>query len=361
MKSKSVIDFLHWILGMFFNLAIVVAVAIALYFITIRGFEFGETLAADMVAVGENMEFSFVLDQVTPASEVSRELEELGIINSSMLFNLELFLIGRIREYQPGTYILNSNMTNSQVHRTFLRTNTGVAGHETVRIPEGWTIADMAEYFESRGFFPAEDFIYVATYGHFDFAFLRHIPERPHGLEGYLFPDTYQVPLNPAPGDIIWRMLRRFDEVFDGEMRDKAYEMGMTMDEVVIMASIIERETRFADERPMVSQVIHNRIDIGMHLEMCSTVKFDMEDPPERLSNADTRRESPYNTYLHPGLPIGPISNPGLASLRAVLNPSGDDYLFFVLYNFETGAHFFSNNFADHQAADARARAREGQ
>jgi UPF0755 protein len=358
MKSKSIIDVLHWLLGMFFNFAIVVAVGIALYFITIRGFEFGETLAADMVAVGEDYEISFVLDQVTPASEVSRELEELGIINSSMLYNLELFLMGRIREYQPGTYILNRNMTNTQVHRTFLRTYS-VAEHEVVRIPEGWTTADMAEYFESRGFFTAEEFIYVATYGHFDFAFLRRIPERPNGLEGYLFPDTYHVPLNPSPGDIIWRMLRRFDEVFDADMIDQAYEMGMTMDEVVIMASIIERETRFASERPLVSQVIHNRMNIGMHLEMCSTVKFGMEDPPERLSIAQTQIDTPYNTYVHPGLPIGPICNPGAAALRAVLNPSGDDYLFFVLYDFETGQHFFSNNFADHQAADDRARARQ--
>ena len=359
MKSKSIIDFLHWILGMFFNFAIVVAVGIAIYFITIRGFEFGETMAADMVAAGEDYEIPFVLDRATPASEVSHELEALGIINSARLFNLELFLMGRIREYQPGTYILNRNMTNTQVHRTFLRTNSGVAGHEVVRIPEGWTIQDMAEYFESRGFFPAEDFIYVATYGHFEFGFLRHIPERPGGLEGYLFPDTYQVPLNPQPGDIIWRMLRRFDEMFDDEMYQQAYDLGMTMDEVVIMASIIERETRFASERPIVSQVIHNRIEIGMHLEMCSTVKFGMEDPPDRLSNAQTRIDTPYNTYVHPGLPIGPICNPGLASLQAVLNPSGDDYLFFVLYDFETGQHFFTNNFADHQAADDRARARE--
>jgi len=360
MKSKNIIDFLHWILGMFFNLAIVIVVGLAVYFITMRGFEFGENMANEMVAVGEDYEFVFVLDAATPASEVSRELEYMGIINSSRLFNLELFLMGRIRTYQAGTYILNRNMTNTEVHRTFLRVGTGRAPHEDIRIPEGWTIRDMAEYFESRGFFPAEEFIRVASYvGEFGFAFERDIPDRPNGLEGYLFPDSYQIPINPTPGDIIWRMLRRFDEVFDDEMRDQAYEMGMTMDEVVTMASIIEMESRLAHERPMVSQVIHNRIATGMHLEMCSTVKYGMEDPPERLSIAQTRMDTPFNTYVHPGLPIGPITNPGAAAMRAVLNPSGGDYLFFVLYNFETGEHFFSNNWDAHNAADQRARARQ--
>jgi len=253
-------------------------------------------------------------------------------------------------------------MTNTEVHHVMRGTAQGQAPHETIRIPEGWTILEMADYFEYRGFFTAEEFIYVATYGHFNFPFLFDRPNRPNGLEGYLFPDTYQIPVNPAPGDIIVRMLRRFDEVFDEQMHRQAYDMGLTLDEVVIMASIIEKETRVAYERPIVSGVIHNRLAINMRLQMCSTIQYVLSAQGihrERLLYIDLELDTPYNTYMHPGLPIGPISNPGAAALGAVLNPTEHNYLFFVLYNFETGEHFFSRTEAEHNAADARARARQ--
>lgn len=361
MKSRSIIDLLHWILGMFFNFAIVVAVGIAVYFITIRGFEFGETLAADFTAVGDNYEFPFVLDHDTPASEVARELEYMGIISNRFLFNLELFLMGGVRTYEAGTYTLNRNMSYREIRRTLGGgVAQGQAQEEEIRIPEGWTIKDMADYFEYRGFFTAEEFINVATYGHFSFSFLMNLPtNRPNGLEGYLFPDTYRIPANPNPGDIISRMLRQFDRVFDAELRDQAYEMGLTIDEVIIMASIIERETRLASERPMVSGVIHNRLAIDMNLEMCSTVAYVLDVPRDRLLLADLQIDSPFNTYMHSGLPIGPISNPGEAAIRAALNPDDHNYLFFVLYDFETGEHFFARTWEEHDAADQRARARQ--
>lgn len=361
MKSSSVINLLQYILGMFFNLAIMAVVAYGVFALAIWGYNQGIYFANEMVAIGPDEEVVFTLEYDTPATEVSRLLEEKGVINNSTLFNLELFLMGRVRTYAPGTFTLNRNMTNTQVHHILRGTGAAQAPHETITVLEGWTIRDMAEYFESRGFFTAEEFIYVAHYGPFNFAFLLDRPERPNGLEGYLFPDTYQIPVNPTPGDIIFRMLRRFDQVFDGQMIQQAYEMGLTIDEVVIMASIIEMESRLAHERPMVSQVIHNRLAQNMRLQMCSTVKYTMEDPPERLSIAQTQVDTPFNTYVHPGLPIGPITNPSAAAMRAVLNPTQHDYLFFVLYNFDTGEHFFSRTNAEHDAADARARARAGQ
>ena len=359
MKSDSIINFLQYLLGMFFNFAIMIVIGFAVWQVAMWGFDFGANFANEMVATGPDEEVTLILDDDTPANEVSRRLEDMGVINNSRLFNLELFLLGRVRTYAAGTYVLNRNMTNTEVHHVLRGTGGRQAPHEDITIPEGWTARDMGEYFESRGFFTAEEFLYVVHYGPFNFSFLLDKPDRPNGLEGYLFPDTYQIPVNPTPGDIIWRMLRQFDNVFNDEMHDRAYEMGMTIDEVVIMASIIEMEARLANERPMMSQVIHNRIATNMHLQMCSTVKYTMEDPPERLSIAETQVNTPYNTYYHAGLPIGPISNPGAASLRAALNPSGGGYLFFVLYNFETGEHFFSSTYAEHSAADARARARQ--
>lgn len=362
MQTKSIIDFLHYILGMMFNLVIVIAIGVAVYFFAILGFNWGAGLAYDIVYTPEYYEIVLVLQEDTPAREVSRMLEEMGVINNSRLFNIELFLMGRVRTYAAGTYVLNRNMSNTDVHIVMRGTAQGQAPHETIRIPEGWTILEMADYFESRGFFPAEEFINVATYGHFNLPFLFDRPLRPGGLEGYLFPDTYQIPVNPSPGDIIIRMLSRFEAVFTDEMYNQAYEMGLTMDDVIIMASIVEKETRVAAERPMVSQVIHNRLAINMNLQMCSTVQYvlsGMGIHRDRLLYIDLELDSPYNTYLHPGLPIGPISNPGLAAIQAVLNPTPHDYLFFVLYDFEYGSHFFSRTVEEHNAADARARTRQ--
>jgi len=360
--SSGIINFLHYILGMIFNFAIMVVVVFAVYFLTVEGFNFGTRMAGEMVAVGEDYEREFVLDQDTAATEFSRELEYHGIINNRLLFNLEVFLMGGVRTYEAGTYTLNSNMTNSQIRRVMRGAAGGVAPHEDITVLEGWSIRDMAEYFEYRGFFSAEEFIYVAHYidpWRFEFSFLLDAPDRINGLEGYLFPDTYQIPVNPRPGDIIWRMLRRFDQVFNAEMRDQAEEAGLTIDEVIIMASIIEMESRLAHERPMVSEVIHNRIATNMHLGMCSTVKYTMDDPPERLSIAQTQVDTPFNTYVHMGLPVGPITNPGASAMRAVLNPTDHGYLFFVLYHFDTGEHYFSRSYPEHSAADARARARQ--
>jgi len=358
MKSDNIISLLQYILGTFFNIAIMAVVGFLIYILAIQGFNFGVSFAADMVAKGPDQEVILVLEDDTPAAEVARRLEEMGVINNSRLFNLELFLMGRVRTYAAGTYTLNRNMTNTEVHQVLRGSASMVAPHEVITIPEGWTMQDMADYFEYRGFFPAEEFMYVATYGHFNFNFLLGRPDRPNGLEGYLFPDTYQIPVNPAPGDIIVRMLRRFDEVLDADIQELAYEMGLTLDEVVIIASIIERETRLASERPRVSQVVHNRLAIGMNLQLCSTVSYVLDVPRDRLLLADLEIDSPFNTYMHAGLPIGPICNPGAAAIRAAVQPSGGTYLYFVLYDFETGEHFFSNTYAEHSAADARARAR---
>lgn len=356
MNLDKAINFLLYILGMAFNLALMALVAYAVYFFAIQGFEFGGQLADDLVYVGEAYEYIFVLDEATAATEVSRMLEERGIVNNSMLFNIELFLMGRIRTYEAGTFTLNRNMTNTEIHRVLRGSMTAQAPDEVITIPEGWALRDMAAYFESREFFTAEYFMHIAEVGHFPFAFLADVPERPNRLEGYLFPDTYRVPLNPSPAQIIERMLIRFDEIFDNDMHDRAYELGISVDDAVIMASIIERETRLAHERALVSQIIHNRLADNMRLEMCSTIAYVLDVQRDRLLLIDLEIDSPFNTYRNHGLPLGPISNPGAAALRAALWPADGDYLFFVLENEETGEHYFSNTFNDHIAARQRIR-----
>jgi UPF0755 protein len=308
-----------------------------------------------MVYEGENYYIEFHIPQDSSPAEIARRLEEYGIIHNRHMFQLELFLRGISADYLAGTYTLNLNMNNVEINRALRARPHEAAPYYTITIREGDTIRDMAAYFEERGFFTAEDFIHVAQYGHFSFSFLLDVPsDRPNRLEGYLFPDTYQIPINPVPVDIITRMLRNFEVRFTDDFHYRAEEKGMSIDDIVIMASIVERETRLAAERPLVSQVIHSRLAINMHLQMCSTVKYTMDDPPLRLLNAHLAIDSPYNTYLHPGLPIGPISNPGRAAIEAVLWPSDTNYLFFVLRDEVTGAHHFSRTLAEHDAARDR-------
>jgi UPF0755 protein len=285
---------------------------------------------------------------------MARILEDEGLIPNQFMFRLERILMNRSQDFRPGTFTLNRNMSSWQLNNA-LRARPAVERQfQRITIPEGWTIADMANHFERLGFFTAEEFINAAQYGQFNYGFLMNVPrDRPNRLEGYLFPDTYEINMDPTPEHIIHRMLTRFENLFTDQYRERAYDLGYTVDEIVAMASIIERETRLPNERPLVSQVIHNRMRINMPLQMCSTVKY-IIGPRDRLTFAETETDSPWNTYMNLGLPPGPISNPGWASIRAALFPEAGNYLYFVLMDPATGEHFFSTNLAAHEAATAR-------
>ena len=359
MKPDKATNIVTYILGMGFNIALMAIAIYAVYHFALRGFAFGGEFAVDMLAVGPDEEVVFVLEEDTPRAEVARQLYQLGVIANPWLFRLEMFLKNSNSMYRAGTFTLNRNMSNTDVNATLRRDPNALqhAGHERITVPEGRTIAEMAMYFdEVRGFFPAQEFIDYAQYGVFNFRFLNDVPDVPgrNRLEGYLFPDTYNIPLNPTPRDIMLRMLDRFEDVMETAWYYRALELGFSLDEIIIMASIIEAETRLADERPKVSQVIHNRLRAGWRLEMCSTVVYFMDIRRDRLTIADTRIPSPYNTYLNDGLPIGPIGNPGRASIEAALWPSSGPYMFFVLQDPATGRHHFSTNFGDHRAAADR-------
>ncbi|MCL1878846.1 MAG: endolytic transglycosylase MltG [Defluviitaleaceae bacterium] len=358
--ADTAVNILKYVLGMLLNLVLMIVVLFFVFGAFGWGHSEGERLAADLLAEGRDYSFEFVLDEETSVNDLAQRLYNEGIIQNRWLYQLELFVRGATADYAPGTFTLNLNMSSVEIDRVLRRRTQDVAPHETISIPEGWTIRDMAEYFEEREFFSAEEFINVAQNGHFSFGFLMDVPiDRPNRLEGYLFPDTYQIPVNPLPGDIITRMLHNFGERFDEELHYRMDELGMTMDQVIIMASIIEREAgglSAATERPLVSQVIHERLRVNMRLEMCSTVKYVMDDPPIRLSFADIDRyaHSLHNTYRHDGLPIGPIGNPGDAAIRAALWPSPTNYLFFVLRDEYTGEHHFSRTLEEHNAASVR-------
>ena len=173
-------------------------------------------------------------------------------------------------------------------------------------------------------------------------------------LEGYLFPETYKFSLMMAEEQVIRRLVKQFQRVFDSQMRAQASRMGMTVHETVSMASIIEGEAQVGDERPIISAVYHNRLKKRMRLQADPTVQYAIVDGPRRLFYKDYRIDSPYNTYRHRGLPPGPIMSPGEASLRAALYPAEVNYLYFVARG--DGSHIFSRTTREHEKAKRETR-----
>ena len=214
-----------------------------------------------------------------------------------------------------------------------------------ITIPEGFNLHQIAEAVARAGFGDAESFYEIAT----DPAVVAAAGFEGQSLEGYLYPDTYSFPKGYSQSSIIDAMTQRFRDAVSDAWRSRAAEMGMSLHEVVTLASIIEKETGDPAERPLIASVFHNRLAKGMRLETDPTVIYGIENFDGNLTRRHLRTPTPYNTYRIRGLPPGPIASPGHAALEAALFPAVSDYLFFVSRN--DGTHQFSRNLQDHQEA----------
>ena len=348
---KFTVNALSWILGICFSALLFIVLFFLIQWAVAEGFNRGEEFAYSLSEVRDDTDIVFVLEEETSVADVAIMLEEQGIIRNALLYRFEMMIMGHTDYYEEGSFTLNQNLSATQVNARLRAQPVVILEEDQFMIPEGWTQRDMATYFESRGWFTAEEFMHVANTHDFGFGFLREIPERqrrnspPSRLEGYLFPDTYRVFENPSPEQVIMTMLNRFNQVFHFEHRVRAEELGLTMDEVLIIASIIEREVVVPEERAMVSRVIHNRIAIGMPLQIDATVLYAMDLHLDRLLYVHLDYPSPFNTYYVTGLPLGPISNPGAASIHAALHPADGDWIFYVLVNAATSQHFFTHDY----------------
>ncbi len=305
-----------------------------------------------------------------PAGEIGDALARAGVIRSGLAFRLWLqwqaIAARNNAPLQSGTYDLSSRLTLAEV---VAQLQAGQPADISITIPEGWSIAQIAAHLEAKGFFPAADFI-AATRSP---ALLRSKPWLPanlSSLEGFLFPDTYRFPRQGAtPDEIAARMLSRFEEVaipLWQEHQEKAQKQQKTagfalksLTDWVALASIVEREAVLASERATIAGVFWQRLQKGMRLESDPTVEYALgiqQTPEQPLTLAQVQMESPYNTYLHPGLPPGAIASPGLESLKAALAPAPTEYLYFV--SRYDGSHVFSRTLEEHEAAAAQIRAK---
>jgi peptidoglycan lytic transglycosylase G len=273
-------------------------------------------------------------------------LAKAGVIRAPALFRLYAKLRGGDRRIKAGTYLLRRGSSWNGV-LTALREGKGLMF--TVTIPEGYTLSQIVPLVARVLEVPADSVIAAAR----DTAHLHRLGVPTPTLEGYLFPDTYMfLPGTPARV-AVGAMVRRFEQVWRPEWTSRLDTVRMTRHQVMTLASIVEREAKRPDERPVIAGVYRNRLRSGMRLEADPTVQYARGIHTNRVLFKDLDVESPYNTYKHAGLPPGPIASPGAASLRAALYPADVPYKFFVAY--PDGRHEFTVDFAQHTAARRKA------
>jgi UPF0755 protein len=278
----------------------------------------------------------------TAVDAIGRRLVEAGVVRDRATFRFALWVSGSARRLQAGEYLFDRPMTALEVVDTLAR---GDVFLKTITFREGLTLAEMARVFEDQGFGPARAFLEAAS----NVSPVATLDPEARDLEGYLFPETYSLSRGTDAATLVSMMVRRFLAVFDDAMRRDAVAAGRTVREAVTLASLVERETARADERPIVAAVYANRLRIGMGLQCDPTVIYALQRAGRytgNLTRADLEFDSPYNTYRYAGLPPGPIAAPGLASLQAAVRPASVPYLYFVSRN--DGSHVFASTLEEH-------------
>lgn len=279
----------------------------------------------------------------TTVAEIGRRLVEAGVVSDPYLFRIALWRSGT-ESLQAGEYRFAGEAAIAEVIDRLAR---GDVFTRRLTFPEGLTIADMAQIYEDQGFGTAEDFVHAAQDGRL----IADLDPDATDLEGYLFPETYQLARHETAAALVGAMVERFRVVFTDDLRGRAEAAGFTARQTVALAAIIEKEAGARDERPLVAAVYRNRLRIGMPLQADPTVIYALQKAGTydgNLRRADLVFDSPYNTYRYGGLTPGPIAAPGEASLVAALSPADVPYLYFVSRN--DGTHAFANTLAEHNA-----------
>ncbi|MDD2218220.1 MAG: endolytic transglycosylase MltG [Eubacteriales bacterium] len=274
-------------------------------------------------------------------SYIGRVLEENGIIESASKFKLYSKINSYDGKLKAGEYNLSPSMQLKEIMSVIIEGKSNTA---RFTVPEGYTVNQTADKLASENLVNKDEFMKQVKSGKFNYEFIQYLPNRENRLEGFLFPETYEVYTNATEERIVDTMLSQFDSIFKDEYYERADEMGYSLYDIITIASLIERETRVDDERAKVASVIYNRLDIGMKLQIDATVQYALGKQKERLLYKDLEIDSPYNTYKHDGLPLGPICSPGEASIRAALYPADTEYYYYVLKSKNETTHNFAKD-----------------
>ena len=303
-------------------------------------------------------------------SDIAEILKKEGVIKNVTLFKILSKINGYDGTYNSGTHVIAKDVDYDNIsgYETLMQIFSSMPLADpdvTVTFIEGSTLNDIENKLAENNLIDRKKFRDLINNGEFDYDFLKDLPKRENRLEGYLFPDTYRFSAKGGERAIITKMLNQFDRVFEDTYYKRAEQLGMTIDEVIILASIIEKEAAVEGERETISGVFHNRLkskDANLRkLQSCATINYILtqkgQKPKEVLTVEDEKIDHPYNTYLYEGLPPGPICSPGRASIIAALSPEDHDYYYFVEKGDGSGEHYFSKTYDQHLKAKTKAEA----
>ena len=290
------------------------------------------------------------------SSAIAERLEEEGIIRNATIFSYYVRYKNEGSRFQAGVYDMHPGMTHDEI---IAKLNAGdTVEEEMIRftVPEGFTVAQIAERLAAHDFIDKETFLELTQRPDlFHFSFLEQIPDDPDikfRLEGYLFPETYELKAEADERQIIARMIEELERKLaqlPPDWRERMEERGLDLHQLLTIASLIEREVAIDEERPIVAGVIYNRLERGMMLQIDATVQYLFDEQLEIVEYRHLEIDDPYNTYERLGLPPGPIASVGLRSIEAALYPEETSYLFYVTKKDGSREHYFAETFEEHQ------------
>lgn len=311
---------------------------------------------------GSDIQIEFSVPKGAGTQKIAQLLQDDGIIGDAMTFRIKSRLCGYDGSYQAGSFSLSPSMTMEDIMQ---RLQKAAAATRRFTIPEGYTLKQVGEKLAETGCVESAEVFYKACEGDFEYSFLDGVQEqypdptgsvsaRANRLEGFLYPSTYEIYEDASARDIVNTMLKQFDRVFtplyeEHKNDDIITSNKLSVQDIVTLASLIERETRVDEDRALVSSVAYNRLKKGMRLQMDATVQYALGETKERVLYSDLKIDSPYNTYVVDGLPAAPIASPGEKSIKAAFEPEDTDYIYYVLKPDGSGSHNFAETEAQFQ------------
>ena len=323
---------------LFFIVIIVVLVLIGYYFISVN-------------SRGNYVKQDFYIEKGDGVKLISSKLKERGIIKSEEVFIIYSLVSGNAKKFVPGNHVIQNNLNISEISAV-LADSKSIVQERTITILEGWSVNEIANYLDTQEIVKKEEFVSASEISLWNEKYVFLQDNKIINLEGFLFPDTYRIFVGTTADKIIEKMLDNFKSKVTSQMVKDIGANNRSLQEIITMASIIEKEAKYFSDKKMVSDVFWKRLTIGMPLQSDATINYFTGKGLTRSRYVDLEIDSPYNTYKYKGLPPGPICNPGIESITSAIYPQSNEYLYFITDS--SGKAVFGKTFEEHKSNIAK-------